>query len=166
MDKKEFLEMTRNKEFYKDGKDVPDEVIKLIKWAKSKGYIENISVNTTLGGQHIISINNNYGITVEGEDYLESLGKTEPIKIEITNHKELADEISRALGIDRTVIDKILEHQTEIKEILEELTFISADSLVIAKEHLLKLRKDNSEVKIDGIIGVISNLVSIVSVFK
>lgn len=86
--------------------------------------------------------------------------------MELVNYQEIAQEISNVSGIDKDVIEKMLIHQTEIKEILEELSFISSDSLVVVKEHLEKLRKDNSEIPIDRIINVLSALVSIGSAFK
>lgn len=87
-------------------------------------------------------------------------------KTEIVNTNELALELSKAFGINADIVNEILLHQTEIKQLFEEHNFLTADSLTVAKETLCSVRNDKNKLDIDKILNVIDTLIRIFTPIK
>lgn len=87
-------------------------------------------------------------------------------KIEIVNTHKLASDLSEAFGINIDIVNKILLHQSEIKQLFEEHNFLTADSLTVAKETLSSMRSNENKLEIDKILNVINTLVSIFTAIK
>lgn len=164
-----YLEKISDGSFYKDNKydygGIPKEIsLQIIEWAYENNYTSGIDIFSTFQGKKIVM--KDYELTLEGYLFLENLNKSkeafEPTKIEIVNFEDNA----KSFGINQTVIDKMLEHQKEIIEIYKELNFITLDSLVVAKEHLEKLKKEKPEFPVDRIINCLGALGSLLSGLK
>lgn len=84
-------------------------------------------------------------------------------KVEITNTSTLASNFSKAFGVDENIINKLLVHQTEIKKLFEEFNFLTADSLVVAKEALITARNKDNKIDIEKILNILNTLLNIFS---
>ena len=97
----------------------------------------------------------------KGYEYLKSNGKDEPIKIEITNTQPLLDALVSNTNISKEFSEKLLEQLKVFSQLQEESNFYKADELEVLKIQLQELKKENSKVNWDlllGIIGIIQPL--------
>lgn len=82
-------------------------------------------------------------------------------KIEITNSTILAENLSSAFGINKDIVSIIIKNQHEIKKLFEEHNFITADSLVVAKEALIAVKTEDNKLEIDKILNILGILSTI-----
>lgn len=86
-------------------------------------------------------------------------------KIEITNTSKLALDLSKELGINKEIITIFINNQAEIKKLFEESNFLTADSLVVAKETLIAAKTEENKLNIDKILNILGILSTIAESF-
>ena len=108
------------------------------------------------------------GLIVPSHYYVEfkpynSLEPTFNINIDT---QKLAEDFSKAMGINNEIVQKLLDHQNEIKILFQEQNFLSADSLSVVKTLLEKSKNDNNKLDIEKILNILGIFTSIYSSLK
>lgn len=105
--------------------------------------------------------NSRYELILEKQNIKNSI-----TKIEITNSADLSLNLSKAFGINENIVNQLLLHHTEIKNLFEEHNFLTADSLVVAKDALLLAKNKENQLDLDRALNIINALITIFSLIK
>lgn len=96
-----------------------------------------------------------FRIKEKGYAFLENSEIEKTLKIEITNTQPIVDALVAQTSISKEFGEKLIEQLKVFNRLQEENNFYKADEIEVLKIQLQELKKENSEVNWDLLLGII-----------